>query len=263
MGIPLIDGRFFRDDELKDDGYGQIVILNETAAKILFPARSAIGGRFTVGSNPDRVLEVVGVVKDTRDVRLEEKPQPRFYWQYAFGGAQVVVRSSAPSEALIPLLRDTVARTDSRVRIDSIRPMTEIIASTVAERRFLMIMVGAYAATALGIAAVGIFGVAAYQVAQRMNEFGVRLAVGATPSRLVRLVMLQAARLAAIGLFAGLAISLATNKLFASQLFNLAPHDPVLLVAVSALLLTVALLASLVPARRAAKVDPIAALRCE
>jgi hypothetical protein len=95
MGIPLIDGRFFRDHELNDDGYGRIVILNEAGAKILFPNRSAVGGRFTVGSNPDRILEVIGVVKDTRDVRLEEKPQPRFYWQYAFGGAQVVVKQRA------------------------------------------------------------------------------------------------------------------------------------------------------------------------
>jgi putative ABC transport system permease protein len=106
MGIPLVDGRFFRDSELNDDGYGRIVILNEAAAKVMFPGRSAVGGRFTVGSNPDRVLEIVGVVKDTRDVRLEEKPQPRFYWQYAFGGAQVVVRGRGPTQALIPMLRE-------------------------------------------------------------------------------------------------------------------------------------------------------------
>ena len=195
MGIPLREGRFFRDDELKDDGYGQIVILNEAAATVLFPGRSAVGGRFTVGSNPDRILEVIGVVKDTRDVRLEEKPQPRFYWQYAFGGAQVVVRGKAPATALMPMLRDTVKQTDARVRIDSVRPMTEIVASTVAERRFLMIMVATYAAVALGIAAVGIFGVVAYQVAQRRNEFGVRLALGASPRGLMRLVLLQAGRL--------------------------------------------------------------------
>jgi hypothetical protein len=93
MGIPLVDGRFFREAELKDNGYGQIVMLNEAAASY-FSRSFGGGGRFTVGSNKDRVLEVIGVVKDTRDVRLEEKPQPRFYWQYAFGGAQVVVRSS-------------------------------------------------------------------------------------------------------------------------------------------------------------------------
>jgi putative ABC transport system permease protein len=263
MGILLREGRFFRDDELKDDGYGQIVILNEAAAAVLFPGRSAIGGRFTVGSNPNRILEVVGVVKDTRDVRLDEKPQPRFYWQYAFGGAQVVVRGKAPANVLMPMLREAVKRTDTRVRIDSMRPMTEIVAATVAERRFLMIMVVTYAAVALGIAAVGIFGVVAYQVAQRRNEFGVRLALGASPRGLLRLVLMQVSRLALVGLAIGLAVSFATNRLLASQLFGLSPHDPFLLITVSAILLLVALLASFLPAHRAARVDPMEALRHE
>jgi putative ABC transport system permease protein len=263
MGIPLREGRFFRDDELKDDGYGQTVLLNEAAATLLFPGRSAIGGRFTVGSNPDRILEVVGVVKDTRDVRLEEKPQPRFYWQYAFGGAQVVVRGKTPANVLMPLLREAVKQTDSRVRIDSMQPMTEIVAATVAERRFLMIMVVTYAAVALGIASLGIFGVVAYQVAQRRNEFGVRLALGASPRGLVRLVLMQVGRLGLFGLAIGLAVSFATNQLLASQLFGLSPHDPFLLITVSVLLLLVALLASFLPARHAARVDPMEALRYE
>jgi putative ABC transport system permease protein len=263
MGIPLRDGRFFRDDELKDDGYGQIVILNEAAAAVLFPGRSAVGGRFTVGSNPDRVLEVIGVVKDTRDVRLEEKPQPRFYWQYAFGGAQVVVRGKAPARVLMPMLRDTVQQTDTRVRIDSMHPMTEIVSATVAERRFLMIMLATYAAVALGIAAVGIFGVVGYQVAQRTNEFGIRLALGASPHGLLRLVLLQAGRLVLFGQFIGLAVSFATNRLLASQLFGLSSHDPFLLATVSVVLLLVALVASFLPALRAARVDPMVALRYE
>ncbi len=263
MGVPLKDGRFFRDAELNDDGYGQLVMLNEAAAALLFPGRSAVGGRFTVGSNPDRILEVIGVVKDTRDVRLEEQPQPRFYWQYAFGGAQVVVRGSMSPQALMPMLQDAVEATDSRVRLNSMTPMTEIVSATVAERRFLMIMLATYAAVALVIAAVGIFGVVGYQVAQRTNEFGVRLALGASPGGLLRLVLWQAGRLVLAGLLAGLAISFATNRLLASQLFGLSPHDPLLLASVSGLLLLVALAASLFPARRAARVDPMVALRME
>lgn len=263
MGIPLRDGRYFREGELNDDGYGRIAIFNEAAAALLFPGRSAVGGRFTVGSNPDRVLEVVGVVKDTRDVRLEERPQPRVYWQYAFGGAQVVVRARTPTAALMPMLRETVKQTDARVRVDSVLPMAEIVASTVAERRFLMITVTTYAAVALAIAAVGIFGVVAYQVAQRRNEFGIRLALGATPGGLVRLVLLQTGRLTLGGLMLGLGASFATNRLLGSQLFGLSPHDPILLSAVSLILLLVGLVASFIPSLRAARVHPMVALRCE
>lgn len=263
MSIPLIDGRFFRDSELKDDGYGQIVLLNESAAKLMFSDRSAVGERFTVGSNPDRVLEIVGVVKDTRDVRLEEKPQPRFYWQYAFGGAQLVVRGYAPEKALMPMVRAAVEETDKRARVGSMRSMTEIIASTVAERRFLMIMVTAYALVALAIASIGIFGMVAYQVAQRTNEFGVRLALGASPGGLLRLVLFQAGHLALVGLAIGLGVSFATNRLLASQLFGLSPHDPVLLTVVSVVILLVTLLASYVPARRASRIHPMEALRNE
>lgn len=263
MGIPLREGRYFRDNELRDDGYGRGVILNETAASLLFPGRSTVGGQFTVGSNTDQILEVVGVVKDTRDVRLEERPLPRFYWQYAFSGAQVVVRGRVPARALIPLARETVRQTASRVQIDGARPMSEIVSSTVAERRFLLVMVVAYAALALGIAALGIFGVVAYQVARRRGEFGIRLALGSTRRGLLRLVLFQAGRLALIGLGIGLGVSFVTTRLLANQLFGLAPNDPVVLTAVSALLLLVALLASFLPARRAAAADPSEALRSE
>jgi predicted permease len=259
MGIRLLDGRFFRDAELKDDGPGQLAIINEAAATQLFGGR-AVGGRFTIG-NRNRVLEVVGVVKDTRDVRLEEKPQPRFYLHYAFGGAQVVIRSTVPSAALLPFLRDTVHATDRRVVVHDSKAMTDIVSASVTERRFLMLMLVTYAVVALGIAAVGTFGVAAFQVAQRTKEFGIRLALGATPRGLLGLVLMQAGRLAAIGLAIGLVCSFVTNRLLVSQLFDVSPYDPWLLTTVSVMLLFVALLASLLPARRAARVDPIGPLR--
>lgn len=261
MGIPLLEGRLFRDGELNDDGYGQIVVLNESAANTLFPGRSAVGGRFTVGSNPGRVLEVIGVVKDTRDVRLEARPQPRFYWQYAFGGAQVVVRSAAPAGAVIPQLRDIARQMDARVAVQDIREMSAIVAGTVSERRFLMTLLAAYALVALGIAVVGIFGVVAYQVAQRTDEFGLRLALGSSPAGVMRLVLGQALRVVATGVLIGLLLSLAAGRLLTSQLFGLSPHDPWLLGGVSLLTLGAALLASALPARRATRVDPMAALR--
>ena len=260
MGIRLTDGRFFRDADLKDDQVSQMVIINEAAATQLFRDRPAVGGRFTIG-NQTRVLEVVGVVKDTRDVRLEEQPRPRFYLHYAFGDAQVVIRSRVPSVAWQALLRGAVRDTDRRVIVHDITAMGDIVSATVAERRFLMIMLAAYAIAALGIAAVGIFGVAAFQVAQRTKEFGIRLALGATPRGLLGLVMTQAGRLALAGLALGLGCSFVTNQLLASQFFGVSPHDPWLLTTVSVALVSVALLASLLPARRAARVDPIGPLR--
>jgi predicted permease len=260
MGIRLLDGRFFRDADLKDDDIGQMAIINEAAATQLFPGRQAVGGRFTIG-NRDRVLEVVGVVKDTRDVRLEEPPRPRFYLHYAFGGAQVVVRSSVPSGVLLPLLRDAVRATDRRVIVHEIKAMSDIVSATVTERRFLMIMLATYAVVALGIAAVGIFGVASFQVAQRTKEFGIRLALGATPSGLLGLVLTHAGQLAVAGLAIGLGGSFVTNRLLASQLFGVSPHDPWLLTTVSVVLLFVALLACLLPARRATRIDPIGSMR--
>ena len=126
-----------------------------------------------------------------------------------------------------------------------------------------MVMLATYAAVALGIAALGIFGVIACQVAQWTNEFGIRLALGASPRGLVRLVLMQAGRLVLAGLAIGLAFSFATNRMLVSRLFDLSPHDPFLLTTVSVLLLLVALLASFLPARRATNVDPMVALRTE
>jgi len=263
MGIALLEGRHFRDLEMDDDGYGRIVILNRSAARLLFPDRPAVGGQFTVGSNPDRILEVVGVVEDTRDVRLEETPRPRFYWQYPFGGAQVVIRSDVAPGVLLPRVLEVAAEVDSRLRILSARTMGEIIAATVAERRFVTVGLAAYAGLALAIAAVGVFGVMTYQTAGRRREFGVRLALGATRAALTKLVLADAMRLGLPGLGLGLVLTLAASRMIQSQLFGLAAHDPVLLGGACVLLLGVTLLAVLLPARRAGRVDPVEVLRSE
>jgi hypothetical protein len=267
LRIPLLAGRFFRPEEMwRASGMGQLVIINESAARALYPGVALPeipGRRFATGSNAGRPLEIIGIVQDTRDVRLEEKAQPRLYWHWASGGAQFVVRSSLPAAAITPALRATVEGFGGGVMLHGIQPLQDIVAGTLAERRFLMLMLAAYAAIALGIAAVGIFGVAAYQVAQRAHEFGVRLALGATPSRLLRLVLGQACRLAGLGLALGLALSLAVNRVLAHQLFELSPSDPRLLAAAGFLLLFATLLACWLPARRAARVDPLEALRTE
>lgn len=141
--------------------------------------------------------------------------------------------------------------------------MDEIVVSTVSERRFLTILVTTYAAVALGIAAVGIFGVVAYQVAQRRREFGVRLALGAEPAGLLGWVLLQSGRLAVAGVIVGGGLTFLSHRLLAAQLYGLSPYDPALLAGVVGIVLMMTLLASLVPARRAARVLPMEALRHE
>jgi putative ABC transport system permease protein len=263
MQIPIVAGRFFGADELRDDGYGKFIIINEAAARALFPGRSALGQSFSISSTPDRFYEVVGVVRDTRDVRLEEKPQPRFYLNYAHGGSQLLVRSSAPAAATIAMMRATLKQFGSRVMINDIKTMSGIVSDTVAERRFLAMMLTIYAAIALLLAATGIFGVAAYQVAQRTNEFGIRLALGATPARLMRLVLSETFRHALLGATIGLVLAFAVAQLLASHLYEVSPHDPVLFATATLLLFAIGLIASLLPARRAAKVEPVESLRCD
>jgi predicted permease len=263
MGIPLMSGRYFREGELRDDGYAGVAILNQGGAARLFPNETALGKRFSISSSPERFYEIVGVVKDTRDMRLEQSPPPRFYLLYTHGGSQVIVRSAVPAKAMIPMIRDTLKQFGSRVMIYDIKPLAAILSDTVAERRFLMAMLLVYALVALGIGAVGIFGVVAYQVAHRTSEFGIRLALGASPANLMRLVLAQAGQLTLAGVMIGLMLALGVSGLLANQLFGLSPHDPLVLAAVSLMLLCVALLASFLPARRAARVDPMVALRCE
>lgn len=263
MQIPLIAGRVFREEELRDDGYGQYIIINETAAKTLFGLRNAIGKSISIGSTHGRFYEIIGVVRDTRDVKLEQSPAPRFYLHYTHGGTQLLVRTSATAPAIVPMLRSALKKFGANVIISNVKPMSEIISDTIAERRFMMGMLTSYAALAVAIAAVGIFGVSAFQVAQRTNEFGVRLALGATPRGVMAQVLGESARWTVSGLFVGILLAFAAARLLASQLYDLSPHDPVIFIGVTLFLLAIGLLASLFPARRAASVDPLTALRCD
>ncbi|MBL9134305.1 MAG: hypothetical protein JNK85_00490, partial [Verrucomicrobiales bacterium] len=233
------------------------------AARVLFPGNSAVGGHLTVGSNPDRELEVIGVVRDTRDVRLEDEARPRFYWQYAFGGAQVVVRTEASPEPFLTRIGEALTQFDSRVQVRNIRTMRQIISETVAERRFLMVLLTAYTTIAMGMACFGIFATASYQVSRRRTEFGIRLALGSTRGGLFRLLVAQVAVPVLAGIVVGLAASLVTGRLLAGEVFGLSPFSPWFLGGGGVLLFLAALAAGFHPARRAAATHPMDSLRAE
>lgn len=263
LQIPLLDGRFFREEELHGDGNGPEVILNASAARALFPDGRAVGRRITMNSSSDRALEVVGVVGDTRDMRLEERPQPRLYWHYPLGSAQVVVRSAGSLGTLMESVRRVVPQVDTRLRIEHLRPLDDVVLGTVAQRRLVWQLLAAYAGLAVVIAAVGVFAVVHFQVARRVPEFGIRLTLGATGAGLVRLVLREILLSVVAGLVLGLGIAVLTNRLVAAQLYEVSPQDPGLLLGVVVVLLFVALVAGWFPARRASAVDPVLALRSE
>lgn len=263
MGVTLVAGRFFRDDEMSDRDYPPITILNESAAARLFPGQSALGKRIFYQHNDKKSYEVVGIVKDARDLRIEDKGQPAGYILMAFPDAQFVVRGTGDLAGMAGMLRREVGRFDWRIVVNDVRPMRAIVSGLLAERRFVAILLGSFATIALAIASLGVFGVMAYQVAQRHREFGVRLALGALPRDVKRLVLGWGGRITVLGIGLGIPLALAAGAALRSQLFEISHLDPSVYCAALTLMLASAFWASWLPARRASKVNPMDALRCE
>jgi predicted permease len=263
LGIPLKQGRDFtwRDrDEAK-----KVVIINETFAKKAFPNENPIGRTLITGiaSIP---REVVGVAGDVRSESLSETPQGEMYYpsQQVDGAFQtVVVKSTRPSASLRAELVAAVHSVDAGLPVAEVQPYSQLLAQGVADRRFAMMLLAAFAGLALVLAGMGIYSVIAYGVAQRTQEFGIRLALGAAPSDVVRLVVVEGLKLAAIGLVVGLGVAIAVTRLMQAQLFEVSATDPVVIGGVAAFLGAICALACYLPARRATKVDPMVALRAE
>ncbi|MBX6365326.1 MAG: ABC transporter permease [Gemmatimonadetes bacterium] len=275
MGIPLLAGR---DREPADDrNRTGAIVLSQALARQIFPGQAPLGrlvGPFgTTPLNP-----VVGVAGDVRGDGLDKPVYPIVYIPFQAsaeyghsgwgtpGAMTLVVRAPAvPMARLTEEVRRAVAELDPSVAVANIAPLSDVVArsESVARRSFTLLLLGLAAGMALLLSAVGIYGVVAYLVAQRRAEIGVRMALGADVGRIGRLVVLQSARLAAAGIVIGLVGALAATRLLSSLLFDVRPTDPVTLGAATLALLGVALLASYVPARRAARVDPVQALRAE
>ena len=264
MGIPLLRGRIFNDRDV--EGAPRVAIINETMAKRFFADEDPIGKRIHVTNGPETFREIVGIVGDVRQYGLDRTPPLQTYephMQAAFSGMSLVVRTAGDPTNLSAGVRGQVKTIDKDQPVSNIRTMEQIVSSSVADRRFSMLLLGVFAAVALILAAVGIYGVMAYSVSQRTHEIGIRLALGATARDVLRLVVGQGMLLAIVGVIIGLAASFGVTRWISTMLFGVSTTDVAIFSAIPLLLAAVALVACLVPARRATKVDPIVALRCE
>ncbi|HEX2311871.1 MAG TPA: ABC transporter permease, partial [Vicinamibacterales bacterium] len=267
LGIPLVGGRVLDDRDNQE--HPRVIVVNETMARTYWPNENAVGKRIrlTRRGGPDSAaptwITVVGVVGDTRNKGLDQPVQPHMYgsmWQIS-SLAVVVAMRAHDGVNVADLLRREVRAIDPDLPVYAVRPLESIVANASASRRFAMVLVGLFGVAALVLAALGIYGVIAYAVNQQRQELGIRLALGAPPTALRRRVLLEGLRLTAIGLAIGVIGAITCTRVLSGLLFGVGPNDPMTFAAIVALLLTVAVGACWIPARRAASVDPVVALR--
>ncbi len=262
VGIPLLRGRTFEPADGSEQASLNIV-LSANIARRFWPDGEAIGRQVQLGNK--RVYRVVGVVGDARIVRITGEPRPTMYFptsQLLWPTMTIVARTSTAT-ALPPLIRKTVASLDPQLAIFNVRTMDTLLENTTAQPRLTAWLVGLFALLALLLAAIGVYGVLAYLVAQRTQEIGVRMALGARPGSVIKLVLGHAVRLTVVGVIIGVAGAALLGPYMASQLFGVGPRDLTTLTGVAVGLIAIAILASYVPARRATRVDPLVALRAE
>jgi putative ABC transport system permease protein len=264
MGIRLVRGRVFTAQD--DAKAPRVAIINETLARQHFPNEDPIGKRINITNGPDAWREIVGIVGDIKQYGVDKATSNQSYEPFAqvpFSSLNIVIRTNGAPAALLGAIRPTVYAVDKDQPIGAIRPLEEIVADSIARQRFAMTLLTVFSLVALVIAAVGIYGVMAYSVVQRTGEFGIRMALGAQQRDVLRLVLAQGGKLVGLGLLIGLTATLAASRAMGSMLFNTSAQDPLTLGTITLLLGAVALVACLLPAARATKVNPIEALRAE
>jgi predicted permease len=263
MRIPLLAGRDLDDGDLPDGL--PVAIVNEALAKHLWPGRTPIGKQVMLGCHGASVFEVVGVARDTRFVSLGDPPKPHVYRPFSqnYRGIETILVETASSGTMLETVRKAVASSSAGVRIYSVTPLSEWVDRSYWQVRWEASMLGAFGCLAVLLAAVGLYGVAAYHVTLRTREIGIRMAVGAQPADVLRLVLGQGLSCALIGVGIGLLASMALMRVMAQLLYGVSPTDLPTYAAVSALWISVAFVACYIPARRAAQVDPTVALRYE
>ena len=266
MKIRLINGRFFTDQDTSDSM--GVVIIDENMARTYWPDADPVGKRLKTGdANSDAPwLTVVGVVANVKQYALDTNSRVAFYWPHQQAPASymyVTVRTAGDPESQVAAVTDAARSIDGNVTVYDVKTMEQRLSDSLARRRFAMLALGLFAVLAMVLAAVGIYGVMSYSVTQRTREIGIRMALGAPSRDVLKLVVGQGMLLAAVGVSIGLASAFAATRLMTSLLFGVSATDPVTFVIPGVVLAGVALLACYIPARRATRVDPMVALRCE
>ena len=266
LGIPLLSGRDFTEQDKVDSPF--VVILSNSTAKKLFPNENPIGHQMLFGTDNGNGLqaEIVGVVGDVRSQQLAKTNDVEFYRPWPQRSApflNILVRSAIKPEATAGIVRAALNKIDNGLPILRPNTLEAIVTRSLGQERLTMTLLGVFAGIALLLALVGIYGAVAYTVEQRTGEIGVRMALGAQTQDVLRLVVKQGMNPVLLGLVIGLAATFAVGRLLTTQLYQISPHNPLLLGATAIVLAVAALLACLIPARRATRVDPIEALRTE
>jgi predicted permease len=271
LNIPIVAGRGFGPQDTATSL--KVGVINQSLAHTRFPNQNPVGKRFAIsteeseGHSVQELIQIVGICADTRYASLRAEPPPQFFLPFVqqseVGAMNYEVRTAMKPEALLPALRRVTQQIDPNLPLGNVRTQQQQIEAATQQERLFVILTSGFGLLALALASVGIYGVMAYSVAQRTNEIGIRLALGAQRAQVRCMILQEGAWLAAVGIFIGLTAALLLTHLVRSMLYSITPYDPLTLSVGVVLLLTVALAASWIPGRRAASVQPMAALRHE
>jgi predicted permease len=266
LRIPLVRGRMLSDSDGIDAPHA--VVINETMARAIFPGEDPIGLRIRLNPRDPKTpwATIVGIVKDVREWGLDVPARPVAYYslpQRAPMGAYLVVRTRQSSSSLLASLQAELRAVDPNLPLYDVAPMEVVVDSSVSQRRFSMLLLALFAGVAVVLASLGIYGVIAYTVTQRTRELGIRMALGARQADVLGLMVRQGLRLTLVGVGLGLTLALGLGRLLSALLYGVQAHDPATFAGVAVQLVSVALVATWLPARRATQVDPALTLRAE
>lgn len=264
LRVPLRQGRLLEPGDRA--GGAPVAVVNETFARTQFPAGDALGGRIRLGDPEGELVEIVGVVADVKQAGLREPAPPQVYrphQQAPTPGLTLLVRTAGDPAALAGAVRAEVRALDPEQPLGTVSTLEETLAGSIAQSRFGMLLLAAFAGVALLLAVIGIYGVIAYTVAQRTQEFGIKLALGARPAALLGRVVAEAMRVAGLGIVIGAVAALLATRVLETLMYEVSATDPLVYLQLTMLIALVALVAVVVPARRAMRVDPVVALRTE